>query len=622
MDCDQCGQTFRNHECYRNHLKKEGKRTKSICELVKRCQNCDQLITMSKGHRCPGTKKCRYCKEEVTAGHDCFIPTYATPEEKKPPEVPFIFYDFECEFEGGEHKPNFCVAQRACDQCIRGSSTEPCPHCDILPGNRQVIFRGESTLDTFCTWLFQPLHKGATAIAHNSQGYDAQFILRHVITVMTMKPELIMNGSKIVLMKVYGVRLIDSLSFLSMPLAAFPKTFGLTEMAKGYFPFWANTKTFQNYVGPYLPLKYYKPDSMKPEARQAFMTWYKQKVQDQETFDFQKEMERYCISDVELLRRGCGAFRHLFMESDGIDPFLEATTLAQACNKAWRKNSMPEKTLGIIPDAGYPHKTRYSMTAIRWLQSITLQTGIPIQHALNGGEAHIGPYTVDGFNAHTNTVYEFLGCFYHGCPTCYPKRETMNPYSLKTMDMLWRETNHRLKDMEYHDINVISVWECDFDKRCKADPAYGKLIDSLFQGMDPIQPREALFGGRTNAARLYFEVDETQPGQEIKYADICSLYPYVNKYKAYPVGHPEILTREQIQPKDIRSYHGLIKCKVLPPQDVWMPVLPLHCQNKMVFTLCRTCAEQQIPHCTHNPDQRALVGTWTSIELNKVLDVG
>jgi len=95
--------------------------------------NCDQLVTMSKGHRCPGTKKCRYCKEEVTAGHDCFIPTYTTPEEKKPPEVPFIFYDFECEFERGEHKPNFCVAQRACDQCIRGSSTEPCPHCDILP---------------------------------------------------------------------------------------------------------------------------------------------------------------------------------------------------------------------------------------------------------------------------------------------------------------------------------------------------------------------------------------------------------------------------------------------------------------------------------------------------------
>ena len=41
--------------------------------------------------------------------------------------------------------------------------------------------------------------------------------------------------------------------------------------------------------------------------------------------------------------------------------------------------------------------------------------------------------------------------------------------------------------------------------------------------MDPIQHREAFFGGRTNAARLYFEVDETQPGQEIKYADFWSL---------------------------------------------------------------------------------------------------
>ena len=29
---------------------------------------------------------------------------------------------------------------------------------------------------------------------------------------------------------------------------------------------------------------------------------------------------------------------------------------------------------------------------------------------------------VDGYDALTRTVYEFHGCIYHGCPTCFPRR--------------------------------------------------------------------------------------------------------------------------------------------------------------------------------------------------------
>jgi hypothetical protein len=70
------------------------------------------------------------------------------------------------------------------------------------------------------------------------------------------------------------------------------------------------------------------------------------------------------------------------------------------------------------------------------------------------------------------------------------------------------------------------------------------------------------------------------------------------------------------------KYQGLIKCKILPPQKLWLPVLPLHCNKKMVFTLCKTCAEQENDVCTHSDKDRALVGTWTSVELNKALSLG
>ena len=46
-----------------------------------------------------------------------------------------------------------------------------------------------------------------------------------------------------------------------------------------------------------------------------------------------------------------------------------------------------------------------------------------IQHALNGGEKGLTidhkAKKVDGFYKETNTVYEFYGCFWHGCTNCY-----------------------------------------------------------------------------------------------------------------------------------------------------------------------------------------------------------
>ncbi|XP_053390525.1 uncharacterized protein LOC128553408 [Mercenaria mercenaria] len=48
----------------------------------------------------------------------------------------------------------------------------------------------------------------------------------------------------------------------------------------------------------------------------------------------------------------------------------------------------------------------------------------------------------------------------------------------------------------------------------------------------------------------------------------------------------------------------------------------MHCNKKTVYTLCRTCAEKELQTCTHSEEERVLVGVWTSLELNKALDVG
>ncbi|XP_053395625.1 uncharacterized protein LOC128555871 [Mercenaria mercenaria] len=439
--CSDCRITFKSVECYHKHKQITGHKKKSICESIWQCQSCHGIVVgTKKSHVCSGSKKCRYCKDIVGPNHECHIPNYVSPESEGHSD--YIFFYFESRFDTSGHIFNFCCAQRFCDECIHKDIIELCDHCDRLPEPRDMLFRGDNTGAEFCTWLFKPTHKGSTVIAHNVQGYDGQFTLRYIVSHTTIKPEVIMNGSKLISLKCHGLRKIDSLSFLSMPLSAFPKTSGLTEMVKGYFPHWAKKAEYQNYVGHYLDSEYYHPGGMKPEAREVFLEWHQEKVNTQSIFDFQKE--KYCRSDVDLLRRGCSEFQHQLMASDDINPFTECVTLAQVCYCA-HKNTLPEKSLGIISDAGYPNKTRYSIKGVRWLQAEATIRGKPIRHALNGGEVRIGPYSVDGYNAETNTMYEFLGCWTHVCETCYPKREVKNPYSLKTMNTLYVETFSRFE---------------------------------------------------------------------------------------------------------------------------------------------------------------------------------
>ena len=83
---------------------------------------------------------------------------------------------------------------------------------------------------------------------------------------------------------------------------------------------------------------------------------------------------------------------------------------------------------------------------------------------------------------------------------------------------------------------------------------------------------------------------------------------------------PEIIT-ENFAPIDV--YFGMVKCSVLPPRGLYHPVLPHRTQDKLMFLLCRTCADtlQQEP-CNHLDVDRALHGTWVTLELQKALEKG
>lgn len=160
---------------------------------------------------------------------------------------------------------------------------------------------------------------------------------------------------------------------------------------------------------------------------------------------------------------------------------------------------------------------------------------------------------------------------------------------------------------------VIELWECKFNKMIVEDQEFKEFHDKEKDIRPPINPRNALSGGRTNAILLHHV-------GSIGYVDFTSLYPYIQKYGIFPIGHPEVIT-ENFQSVD--SYFGLIFCRILPPKNLYIPILPFHVNNKLVFPLCATCAKQQEQDtCKHSDYDRELEGTWVSLEINEAVKNG
>ena len=175
--------------------------------------------------------------------------------------------------------------------------------------------------------------------------------------------------------------------------------------------------------------------------------------------------------------------------------------------------------------------------------------------------------------------------------------------------------NKKITDLGY---NLIEVYECELTKNSD----FKKWIKvNNVEIVTPLNPRVAFFGGRTNVTKLKYEFKDNEKGC---YVDFVSLYPTVQYFKTYPVGHPtKILNPISYDSK----WFGFIKCKIDPPRNLYHPVLPVRTMcgksEKLLFPLCRTCAEQQQQtQCKHTEEERAITGTWCTNEIKKAIEKG
>ena len=413
ITCNECNRLFKNQTCYDRHKQEPingGGRT--VCETIRKCSKCQHSVDVRKlnNHQCVDNKKCPTCKigrnpEDIN--HKCYMQQQEPKEE--PSYAQLLFFDFECTQEHGIHEVNLCVVY---DE-----------------EGEAGVFRGKNAVEDFCAWLFTPDHHECIVIAHNFQGYDSYPIIKclHEHGVVC---DPIYNGAKCVTLKTktrkshhlkIKIKFIDSLNFIPMALARFPKTFDQDELCKGYFPHFFNKDENQEYVGPIPCQDDYGVNYMKPEAREKFMAWHQEQVNNNYVFDFRHEILKYCRSDVDILAQCCRLYRELFkkvtsMDGDvetGIDPFDSVTTIAAYCMQVYRTKFLQKDTIALLPQH-QQFKRKQSHEALQWLSYTAEKEEIRIQHDRNGGEKRVGNYYLDGYCEETHTAYEYQGCYWHG----------------------------------------------------------------------------------------------------------------------------------------------------------------------------------------------------------------
>jgi hypothetical protein len=420
--------------------------------------------------------------------------------------------------------------------------------------------------------------------------------------------------------------------------------FGIEEMAKGFFPHFFEPQDGSDrlgYVGALPHFSYYMPDLMSTERRAEFFKWYaeERKVYEEGGWVLRDHLERYCLSDCMVLAEGVIRYRNIFMseivapalkgehsvykDMKGVeelmgrqevgDPFVY-TTLSSYILALYKALFMPAYTIGITPrPVGVS-----SLECEQWLRDIEVNTlKRPLEREYKVPE--VGQ-CVDGYDAETKTIYQYHGCWYHGCKRCktYPTHSS----SAALLRARTRWMTCRYRQLGY---TIVEKWGCDWkgdiefrlgmqrdmrgrvegeageEERREQEAARlaGQALDEQVledgkvdrrwarsekersgdqelwdaEGLVPTQQikaslppplRSVLQGGRVEVFKFYYKVH--QPGEKICYVDVNSLYPSVMIRNLYPVGHPRIEKGDNLE---LKHWHfGFVHCHVEPPKDL------------------------------------------------------
>lgn len=593
--CEHCNQKCSSEECLEYH-KQNDKR----CKKVWQCLSCDIKISHEhkEQHICDKPqKKCKNCGEvDFLLTHQCFIKS-SPPSEKNVRIINhFHYFDIEAYINNPIH------------QCSEIKITN-------METGQMELFRRDSkedqvsTIEKFCKRYFKK-HADKTIdgilcthkfyfFSHNGSNYDVQPIVNYAQSHGIAFKTIGSLSLKYVEFPELNIYFVDSLNFIRKPLHEFPEMFGL-EQNKGFFPMKADSSEneFEIFTKPF-PIEDYLPNNLSPKRYQELVKFVEEENQkylqnpDNYRISLRDLRHEYNEKDVLIGAEGLKIFRDTFMELTGCerDP-LTFITITQASAQTFIDHFMPENSIPL-PNP-YIESKRYE------LSTINLINGIP------------------HYFAKDQRIYS---CLYEGCIYCHAHgRNYLTGFNYET------QLQKRKKDKVKKPIQFCHI-EKDINEYYSKNITMEKWLTYFEYSL--MRMRGAAGGGRTEAWRLFYIC---RPDEQILYYDCNGMYPHIMSTGRFPSSQ-SIYIDDLIKCQELfdsNQLEGVLKCSILPPDRLYVPVLNLKFDDEhyCLPVLCFTCAwdfcftENKHTRCEHSDEERTLHGEWHIDEIKLAIEQG
>ena len=392
-ECPTCEKHFYNDICMDCHRCLGAKKPK-----------CDICCRVKEDHHLCGNYICTFCKKTVAYPHTCAIESLSKPANSSAADAGKNYYAFDLETmtvdDKGTQRVNLvCVAR-----CF---STE------------EWVF---STMADFISFVESLNGDDITLFAHNFKGFDGRIVFDYLLQRNTPPEHMLFRGSKILYMQYGKVSFKDTLLHITASLEQLPKMFGLDEskFKKGFFPHKFNLIQNQTYVGNIPDKKYFSPDMMSERKKQEFLQWHAEQTQ---SYDFNKELREYCLSDTRILARSIETYMERQMAMRPLNPFSKLTIASYAL-AMYRTFFMPENMLVRLSQQT-DADIRKSMHGGRTDTRCMLKEWTPAQ-VQNG---------IYGKYQDVQSLYPTVQ-FYDPLPVGLPERKTFTPFNQPSKQQL------------------------------------------------------------------------------------------------------------------------------------------------------------------------------------------
>jgi hypothetical protein len=400
--------------------------------------------------------------------HKCYLPK-PTLEIGKPEA--YYVWDIETISVEGVHVPVYIYARALYDE------------------SKNFAFHG---IDAFCKFVISREFKETTWIAHNSGGFDSNFVHSWLedrgIMHSRIPSPMSMHRSLETVVDDFKIRFIDSFCFIPMGLAKIGPAFNLP-VHKGDFPHKFSSLENLGYAGPMPPCDteddWYSLTTVRGSSREKvdvaiakFKAWHAEEAakyvpHTDKPWIYQEQLQLYCKLDCDVLAGALACMRDSFIEVDStvvgtgrtafclcpVDP-LKYLTMAQVCQQLYIAGMYAANSDMRIAHIPLPDRAQHP-AKVKWLMDEERRLGRTIWR----GATHLREWLaddgqpVDGYveAGGQRLVYEYYDCAERGCIECFSPDHHNARYGCTNRDVYGR-TLARLRALGKMGYKVTVRW--------------------------------------------------------------------------------------------------------------------------------------------------------------------